>query len=615
MEKLKSEVLRELEKQTGVEVRVDQASRILYSTDASIYQIKPLGVVFPFTADDLVGVVEFADKYKIPLIPRGSGTGLVGQAVGSGLIVDCSRHLNKIIEVDQESQTAIVEPGVILDDLNQAVGRYGLKYGPDPASSDRATLGGMIGNNSAGAHSIRYGMTSDHILSLDVVLSDGSVANFQRIPINLAKNFIDKTGPEGRLYQVCMDIRENYRGAIQDSWPLTWRRSSGYGINYLLPWSSSKPPFWQGVGEITSYPPIESDHINLAPLLVGSEGTLAVFLRAKLNLAKTSPQKILGILAFNEVTAACDAVPDILDLEPSAVELIPRSLISRARSIPAYASMLWFIDGDPDALLVVEFEGNDHKFLYEKIKKLGSNVIIAETTEQQEQVWAVRKVGLGLLMSISGDAKPLPFIEDVAVPVEKLGEYVRGIQYLLDQYGIEGNLYAHASAGCLHFRPLINTKTERGIIELRELAYEVGKLAKSLGGAISGEHGDGLARSELLELMFGSEIVEQFTRIKKAADPERILNPGKKVDPLPMDQNLRYGVMYEQKSWQPILDFSCQDSLSGAIEMCNGAGVCLSKTGVMCPSFQTTREEKHSTRGRANLLRFLISGNTHAWES
>jgi len=604
------EIFHDLEKLIDGEVRTDQVSRILYSTDASIYQIEPLGVVYPRSGDDLIGIVEFAFENKIPLIPRGAGTSLAGQAIGKGLVVDCSRYLDALIRVDNEALTAIIEPGLILDDLNFSASQYGLKFGPDPASSDRATLGGMIGNNSTGSHSIRYGMTSDQLLSLDTILADGTSVKLESIPIPLAIKKAKNPGLEGDIYRTCLNIRESKRTLIQSKWPRTWRRSSGYGLNYLLPWSSSEPPLWHGLPEQSCYPPIEENHINLAPVIGGSEGTLAVIKQAKIKLSYLEPKRILGLLAFNGVAHACDAVPSILDLEPSAIELIPRELIKRARSVPAYSSSSSFIEGDPEVILVIEFEGDNAKNLIEKVKKLGPDVFIAETDIQQKQIWTVRKVGLGLLMSISGDSKPLPFVEDVAVPVDKLGDYVRSVEYILADFGIEGNFYAHASAGCLHFRPLINLKSRQGVSMMRDIATEIGKLVLKLGGSISGEHGDGLARSEWLELIYGKEIVGLFSELKNTADPAGILNPGKKINPYPMDQNLRYGPNYQSKSWDSILDFTSQDSLLGAIEMCNGSGVCLSQSGRMCPSYQVTREEMYSTRGRANLLRMLISGES-----
>ncbi|MBW8012706.1 MAG: FAD-binding protein [Chloroflexi bacterium] len=603
---LLDELVHNLGRTLDGEIRTDKATRILYSTDASIYQIEPLGVVIPRTIDDLQATVEAANNYGIPLLPRGSGSSLAGQTVGAALVIDFSRYLNKIIEINPETETAIVEPGVVLDTFNSRASKYGLKYGPDPASSDRATFGGMVGNNSTGAHSILYGMTSDNITALDVIMADGSQSKLQDIPLAIAKKRVGIQGLEGSLYSSALSIRERYPDLIRERWPRTWRRSSGYSINYLIPWSHSRPSQWGAA----AYPPQKDGQINLAPLLVGSEGTLCVFQKITIQLKPVPRQTMLGVLAFNNIAAACDATPAILESGPSAVELISQSLVRRARAVPAYANKLSFVRGDPAALLVVEFSGNNQQKLKEQVQHLGSSAVVVETPAEQEQIWAVRKVGLGLLMSRPGNTKPLPFIEDVAVPVERLGDFVREFESILEAYATEGDFYAHASAGCLHMRPLINLKSEEGLHALREISREVVDLALRMGGALSGEHGDGLARSEWLENIYGSEIVAAFKELKQAADPKGIFNPGKIIDSQPMDSNLRYTPEYQVHAWDTTLDFSEQDSLAGAIEMCNGAGVCRQKNGLMCPSFQALNEEEHSTRGRANLLRAMISGNS-----
>ena len=593
-----------LNKQISEDIKTDSVTKKLYSTDASIYQIEPLGVFTPRTSEHLNAIVELAHAYKIPILPRGSGSSLAGQAVGAAVIIDCSRYLTKIVNVNPEEKSAIVEPGVILDDFNRVASTYGLKYGPDPASSDRATFGGMLGNNSTGAHSIQFGMTADNVISIRTILSDGSVATLNEIPILTATQRAKEKSIEGRLYRSTLHIRTKYEGEIRERWPDTWRRSSGYSLNYLLPWSSTAPPQWHE----QEYPRQIADHINLAPLFVGSEGTLAVFQEAKINLVSTPKHTILGALSFQSVSAACDATPDILARRPSAIELIPRALIERARSVPAYADLLWFVHGNPAAILIVEFSGDDKNLLFDQVQKLHSNVVIAESPKQQDQIWKVRKVGLGLLMSRPGDVKPLPFVEDVAVPVERLGEFVREFERIMASHGTEGDFYAHASAGCLHVRPLINLKTSDGRESMRAIAEEVVELTIRLGGAFSGEHGDGLARSEWLEMIYGPSLMNAFVELKQAADPAGIMNPGKIVLPEKMDENLRYVPDYRTKIWQPIFDFSAQGGLASAIEMCNGAGVCRKIDGVMCPSYQATKDEMHSTRGRANLLRGMISG-------
>lgn len=602
------ELSHQLSKQLSGEIRLDAATRKLYSTDASIYQIEPLGVVFPRDEDDLVATVSLAADFGVPILPRGSGTSLAGQTVGAALVIDCSRYLNKILDINAEEGSASVQPGVVLARFNRSAARLGLKYGPDPASEDRASFGGMLGNNSTGAHSILYGMSSDNVLSLDVVLADGSQASLQTVDEAEAARRAQNDTFEGRLYKEALDIRRKYAGAIKANWPRSWRRASGYSLNYLLPWSPSEPPMWAQHSE-AAYPPVGKNQINLAPLLVGSEGTLAVFRRAKVRVVPRPKHTVLGVLSYASIAEACDATPALLDLNPSAVELIPQVMIRLARAVPAYANQLSFVKGDPEAILIVEFSGSNQRELAAKLKFLGPKAVLARKAEQQKDIWDVRKVALGLLMSRAGDSKPLPFIEDVAVPVEQLGDFVRGLEKIFAQHGTHGDFYAHASAGCLHVRPMINLKTLSGVQQMRTITAEVVKLANRFGGAMSGEHGDGLARSEWLEATFGPDLMQAFRALKTAADPQGILNPGKILDAPPMDTNLRYGPGYVNRSWEPVFDFSVQGSLAGAIEMCNGAGVCLKHDGLMCPSFQATRDEMHSTRGRANLLRNLISGD------
>lgn len=597
-----------LERELDGEIRLDAASRRLYSTDASIYQIEPLGVVIPKHEDDLAATVSLAAEYSVPIVPRGSGSGLAGQSLGPALVIDCSRYLNQIVEIDPKERAAWVQPGVVLNEFNYAAARYGLKYGPDPASADRATFGGMLGNNSTGAHSILYGMTSDNVLAVDVLLADGSPARLESLSLGEAAQRAEQEGREGALYRASLDIRGHLGDEINARWPRTWRRASGYALNYLLNWSASAPPRWEETGLGPHYPPGSEDHLNLAPLMVGSEGGLGIFRRAKIHLVPTPQHTALGVLAFESIEAACEATPGLLALNPSAIELIPRALIERARSVPAYAARLGFVPGDPAAILVVEFSGDESASLVRQVRALGPEVVVAETDVEQSEVWAVRKVGLGLLMSIPGDTKPLPFVEDMAVPVERLGDFVRGFERILAQNDTTGDFYAHASAGCLHVRPLLNLKTARGIERMRGISKAVVDLTLGLGGALSGEHGDGLSHAEWIERGYGPELVAAFQQLKLAADPDNRLNPGKIIDPPRMDENLRYGTEYQIEAWLPVLNYDRQAGLAGAIEMCNGAGVCRKDGGVMCPSFQATREEMHSTRGRANLLRALISG-------
>jgi FAD/FMN-containing dehydrogenase/Fe-S oxidoreductase len=604
------------------EVRTDPTTRILYSTDASIYQIEPLGVFFPRDLDDISTCMELASEYGVTLLPRGSGSSLAGQAIGPGFILDCSRHLDQIISINPEIKTATVEPGVILSTLNRFAEKHGLQFGPDPASAERATMGGVIGNNATGAHSIRYGMSAAHLLSADLVLSDGAVTKFDPVGIEVARHKARQESVEGNIYQTALMIREDYAQVIHEDWPKTWRRSSGYNLNYLLPWSPSMPPQWNTYNQHPSagtipYPPVNHDELNLAQLIAGSEGTLGIIHRAEVSLVPKPKSTKLVILAFEEVIRACEAVEEILQVQPSAIELIPKNMIRLADSIPFYAQQIDFLkqifptDNQIPNLLAVEFAGDNPDQLRKILKRLvdqhQSSAFIADDPDLQERIWTVRKVGLGLLMSISGDLKPIPFIEDISIPVEKLSQFVSELERILSEFGTKGDFYAHASAGCLHLRPLINLKSIDGVEKMRAIANAAIELVIRLDGVPSGEHGDGIARSEWLDLVFGPRISELTIKLKNAADPNRLLNPGKIVEPLSMDENLRFGDQFFENPWKTVLDFSKQDGFTGAVELCNGAGVCRKTDGVMCPSFQVTKEEIHSTRGRANLLRALIS--------
>ena len=601
--------LHELKKHFAGHLRFDAASRTLYSTDASMYQIEPLGVAIPRTQDDLQSAVEIAAKYKVPILPRGSGSSLGGQAIGEALILDCSRHLDAILEIDPESRTAVVEPGVVLADLNRAAAKWGLMFGPDPASAERATMGGVIGNNATGAHSILYGMTADHLITADVILADGLLETWGMMEPS-------KVERGSSFVKTVLDVREKYSDLIKQKFPRSWRNSAGYRLNYLLPWSPSVPSRWY---QNSAYPPVydshpaafdsqpASDAFNLAALLAGSEGTLAVMRRAKVNLVQKPKHTMLGVLAYQSIASACDDVPRLLGFQPSAVELIPQLIIRLARGVPAYARQMGWMTGDPAAVLVVEFSGDQPAALRESVRQIGDVIHIAESPEDQARVWNIRKMGLGILDSRPQSARPAAFIEDCAVPVERLGEFVREIERILVEHRAEGGIYAHASAGCLHIRPILDLQQGEGVRALRSIGERVLALTLSLSGSMSSEHGDGIVAGEWVEKTYGVEITDAMRSIKQAADPDNILNPGKMFNAPPMDTHLRYGEEYRAQAWTPALFFEHTRGLAGAIEHCNGQGVCRKTTGVMCPSFQATRDEANSTRGRSNLLRALIT--------
>jgi len=600
--------LYELKKRFTGNLRLDSASKALYSTDASMYQIEPLGVAIPKTQDDLQSAVELAAKYKVPILARGAGSSLGGQAIGEALILDCSRYLDSILEIDSDSHTATVEPGVVLADLNRAAAKFGLMFGPDPASAERATMGGVIGNNATGAHSILYGMSADHLISADVILSDGSLATFDDSILDTRRT--DSNSRISNIISVVQEIREKYSLSIRKDFPKSWRNSAGYRLNYLLPWSPSVPAQWDaddyGLSS-TVYRPRSA--VNLAPLLAGSEGTLAVMRSVKVNLVPKPKHTILGVLAYNSIVDACDAVPRLLEFNPSAIELIPQLIIQLARGVPAYAHQLGWMVGNPAAVLIVEFSGDQPSALKAAVRRLGDMVTIAESAEEQARVWNIRKMGLGILDSRQQSARPAAFIEDCAVPVERLGEFVREVEKIMQAHHTEGGIYAHASGGCLHIRPILDLQKGEGVRALRSIGEQVLRLTLSLGGSMSSEHGDGIVSGEWIEKTYGVEVTEAMRLLKRATDPDNLLNPKKMLDAPPMDTHLRYGEKYQVNVWNSSLHFEHERGLAGAIEHCNGQGVCRKTSGVMCPSFQATRDETFSTRGRSNLLRALISSN------
>jgi Fe-S oxidoreductase/FAD/FMN-containing dehydrogenase len=438
-------------------------------------------------------------------------------------------------------------------------------------------------------------MTADHLISAEVIMADGSLGTLGE------RSTLDNSLVSS-LYSAALEVREKYTNAITNHWPRTWRNSAGYRLNYLLPWSPSKPSQWHG-----EYPAINPEHLNLAPLLAGSEGTLAVIRRAKVNLVLKPTHAILAVLSYQSIAEACDDVPRLLTHHPSAIELIPQMILHAARSIPAYARQMGWVIGDPAALLVVEFSGDQPEALIDAARKVSDVLTIAESKEDQARVWNIRRVGLGLMDSRPGSARPIAFIEDCAIPVDRLGEFVREVERIMQEHGTYGGIYAHASGGCLHIRPVLNVRIGAGLNSLRAIAEATLALTLRLGGSMSSEHGDGIARGEWLQKTYGDNLIEAMRMLKRAADPDNLLNPSKLFDAPRMDSYLRFEKEAQTRTWSPALDFSRSGNFVNAIELCNGQGLCRKDTGVMCPSFQATREEMHSTRGRANLLRAMIS--------
>jgi FAD/FMN-containing dehydrogenase/Fe-S oxidoreductase len=579
----------------------DRMTRLLYSTDSSIYQIMPYGVAMPRDADEVIAAVEVAGKYGIPILPRGGGSSLAGQTVGRALILDFSYHMDDILHVDPAARTVRIQPGITLGKLNKCLEPHGLMFGPDPASDERATMGGVLGNNASGAHSILYGLAVDHVTEMDVVLADARQVRFGQSSLEDWGIYSKRSGIEGSLYREVPAILDRYAAEIKARFPGTFRSVAGYNLNHLA--GENRP--------------------NLAKLIVGSEGTLGVMTELTLNLVPLPKVKRLALVHYSDVRAALEAVPLLLETQPSAIEAIDKMLLDLTRTRSEYRKILSFIEGDPQMVLVVEYAGDSEPELDAGIERLrvklsqlnhtGPLVVISDPA-QQDLVWQTRKVGLGILMSMRGDAKPSPFIEDAAVPVEHLADYVLQIDDFARSLGVgQMAIYAHASAGCMHLRPMINLKTKTGISQMRQIAEKSCELVISYSGTTSGEHGEGFARGEFSEKLFGSKLTQAFGELKRTFDPHGLMNPGKIVDVPKMDDEslLRYGADYATP-YEPqstIFHFKEDGGFAGAVEMCNGAGVCRQlEQGVMCPSFQATRDETHSTRGRANALRAAMMG-------
>ncbi len=605
--------LNELDKRTSGALRTDEYSRILYSTDASIYQVKPHAVLLPQTVDDVQAAVALAAKHHVPLLPRTGGSSLAGQAVNRALVMDFTRHLDQVLEVNQEERWVRVQPGIVLDALNIYLRQYGLQFGPDPASSNRAAMGGIVSNNSTGSHSIMYGMTADHVLEMEVILSDGTLTHFGPVESAALLQHTQKRGLEGDIYRQMHALTQDAANQeiIRSGTPRHWRRCGGYNLDRLVPVANGRPTYrWPYDGRF-----------NLAKMVCGAEGGLGVITELKLNLVPLPTHTALAIVHFNSLPEALTAVPLMLEVGPSAVELLDNLGLTLCREVPEYARLLAnFVEGTPNCVLITEFYGESESELISKIDRLEQHlkaqmvnvtaVTRATTAQQQTDVWTVRKVGLGLLMSIKGDHKPIPFIEDAAVPVEHLNEYITKVEQFCTDIGTKVAYYAHASAGCLHVRPLINSKKASEVAKLPAITEFSVDLLRGYGGSFSSEHGDGRARSWLNENFFGPDLYKLYQEVKQIFDPQNILNPGTIVNAGPMTENLRYGESYQVIPITPHLDFSSDQGFDRAVEMCNGAGICRKRTtGTMCPSFMATREEEHATRGRANALRAAMSGH------
>jgi FAD/FMN-containing dehydrogenase/Fe-S oxidoreductase len=576
------------------EVRFDPYTRHLFSTDASMYAIEPLGVVFPRNIADVQAAVEIAGEFGVPVLPRGGGTSLCGQTVGRAVVLDFSRHMNGILEVDPEGRRARVQPGVVQDDLNRAAAQHGLLFAPDTSTGNRATLGGMIGNNSCGARSARYGMTVDHVEALEVILSDGSAARLEAVTPEAMAHRARAASLEGHLYRTIPRIVEEGAEVIRSAMPPHWRRSGGYRLERLLP---------------------EAGPLNLAKLVVGSEGTLAVTVEATVRLVPR-PGAIAALVGhFESVTGAIQAAPTALDAGATAVELMDRMILELARRSPVHRHLAGHLEGDPGAILWVEFYGDSAQEATLAMEGLASRwkveghgyaVISAPTPERQKGFRELRKAGLGLLMAAGeGGERSLAFVEDTAVDPARLPEYTERFREILAEHGLRAGFYGHASAGCLHIRPFVDLTRPGQGERMRSVAEAVLELVREFGGMNSSEHGDGLARGEFNRRFFGDAFYDTMKEVKAAFDPRGRLNPGKKVDAPRMTEHLREPALPRAPGLATHFPFDFPGGMRGAANRCMRIGACRKSPGAggtMCPSYMATREEEHSTRGRANAL-------------
>ena len=612
------QLLDTLKTKTSAEVYSDNFNKGRYATDASIYQMMPFGVLIPKTKSDLIETINYARETRIPLLARGGGTSQCGQTVNNAIVIDNSKYLNKVLDFNKEKMTCIVEPGIVLDELNRFLKPYGLWFPVDVSTSSRATIGGMAGNNSCGGRSIRYGMMRDNVIDIEAILYDGSIYNFGKIK----SNHINSSKSSGyEIIKKLQELAETNKEEIISKFPKVLRRVGGYNIDALLPDAMANRPN----GKV-------GDGINLSHLLVGSEGTLAYSTAITLKLSPLPSKKIMGVCHFPSFYEAMDAAQHIVPLDPVAVELVDDTMINLAQKIDIFKPTVdAVVKGNPKSLLLVEFAEENMDENHRRLKKLhqlmgdlgyswnkgmrNGGVVDVIDSNLQSKVSEMRKSGLNIMMSMKNDAKPVSFIEDCAVELKDLAEYTDGLNKIFDKYNVKGTWYAHASVGCLHVRPVLNMKIQDDVDKMRNIANETSSLVKKFKGSYSGEHGDGIARSEFNEVMFGKKMTNIFKIIKNSFDPFNIFNPGKIVDAPKLDARdyFRYAPSYNAKNIDTILDWSSWTGSSGgfqgAIEMCNNNGSCRKlEGGVMCPSFRVTKDEKDSTRGRANSLRLALSG-------
>lgn len=574
----------------------DAASLGLYATDASVYQITPIAIVLPRHEKDVATALKIAKDHQVNVLPRGGGTSLAGQTVGEAMILDFSKYMNRLLEVNVEEGWARVQPGLVRDELNAKLLTHGLHFAPDPATSSRANVGGMIGNNSSGTKSIIFGKTVDHVMELKVILADGTPLHLKEMD---KADFIQKgtvADREGEIYQGIQGIIEDNEVEIEARFPKVMRRVQGYNLDEFL----------------------DKERWNLSKLICGSEGTLATFVEAKINLEPLPKHKSVCVVHFAEVLEAIEAVNVMLPFKPSAIEILDDTVVELSRTNLMTQRHAHFIEGDPAAIQIVEFYGDTAEQVLEQPRKMieelqrqgmGYAYPLFPQGQAYEDVWIIRKKGLGLMLGMKGEKKPLAFIEDAGIPTEHLPEYIDRVLKLCAANDTKAAMYAHASVGVIHVRPILDLRQAIDIERFKNIADGTFQLVKEYGGSWSGEHGDGLVRSYYLPEYFGEQVYGALKEVKRLFDPDNRMNPGKIIDSPPIDENLRYGASYEDQPLETHYHYREDGNFANAVHMCTGVGECRKMLGgTMCPSFKATREEEHSTRGRANALRLAMSG-------
>ena len=588
------------------DVRGDDMTRALYATDASIYQVAPLAMVMPLDEADVTAALAVARRHGAAITPRGGATSLAGQTTGASIHLDFTRHMRHLLELDLDQGYAWVEPGMVLDELNALLLGHSVMFAPEVSPGNRATIGGMIANNSSGMYSLRFGKTGDHVLALRVLLADGSITTLEDLDSEALKQKLTLDSLEGRAYRTTVRLGREHAAEIEHRYPKLLRRVGGYDLAAFVPAGQEKA-------------------FNLSRMITGSEGTLAIILAAKLRVVAKPRHTGIGVLAFDTLDQALDAVVPCLETNPAAVEMFDEILLRLTRQSHEYSAYLAkFTQGEPGALLQVEYFGDTQDDVIAQIDALAAHLVEcgivctltrALSPELKKAVLHVRKAGLPLLQSMSPDLKPETFVEDSAVDPARLADYLRAFRQICHDEGVEVSFYGHASVGLVHARPLLDLKKAEDVAKMRRIAEAVRDLVIEYGGALSGEHGDGLLRSEFLRDMYGDTLYAAFRDVKRTFDPKGLLNPGKIVDGPPMDKNLRYGGNYATIPLHTHFHFADTGGMAGAAELCNGNGLCRkTASGTMCPSYMVTRDEEHSTRGRANALRMVFSGALPAEE-